>query len=200
MKENLAWLDGTGLNTESGISYTGGGDKYLSALQRFYKNHEKNRDKVEKALAAKDLESLGITAHALKSNTKMIGADALSLLFEELETAAKNGEADILDKKTPAALSEYAALIGKLSPLGDMEDLRAEGEISADTAKETAKSLLLALDDFDDEEALRLAKKLSGYPFRMTQAAKLKEATGYIEDFQYEEAADLVREILPAIE
>ena len=32
------------------------------------------------------------------------------------------------------------------------------------------------MDDFDDDEAKKLVKKLSGYPFRMTQADRLKEA------------------------
>ena len=34
----------------------------------------------------------------------------------------------------------------------------------------------------------------------MTQADRLKEAIGLIEDFVYEEAADIIREIMPAIE
>ena len=40
----------------------------------------------------------------------------------------------------------------------------------------------------------------SGYPFRMTQADKLREAVALIEDFMYEEAAEIIRQIAPAIE
>ena len=54
-------------------------------------------------------------------------------------------------------------------------------------------------DDFDDDEAKMLAKKLTGYPFRLTQAERLKEAIGYIEDFIYDESAQIIKEIIPSI-
>ena len=57
-----------------------------------------------------------------------------------------------------------------------------------------------ALDDFDDELSLELAKKLLGYPFRITQRDKLNEAIALIEDFMYDEAADIIRDIEPTIE
>ena len=36
-----------GLDTQAGLSYTGGAEKYISAVQRFYKNYEKNKIKVD---------------------------------------------------------------------------------------------------------------------------------------------------------
>ena len=47
---------------------------------------------------------------------------------------------------------------------------------------------------------LGIIKILSGYPFRMTQADKLREAVSLIEDFMYDEAADIIRQIVPTIE
>ena len=197
---DITWLNETELNTETGIAYTGGHEKYISALQRFYKNYEKNRDKVKEFLDAKDYESYMITVHALKSNAKMIGARDLSTLFETLETAARNKEIDLIEAQNSIALKEYDALIQKLAPIGSMGDVRAADEISAEVARQTVDKLLAALDDFDDEEAKKQAKILSGYPFRMTQADRLKEAVSFIEDFMYDEAADVIRQIAPAIE
>jgi len=197
---DITWLNETGLDTETGITYTGGHEKYISALQRFYKNYEKNRDKVKEFLDARDYESYMITVHALKSNAKMIGARNLSTLFETLETAARNKEIDLIEAQNMIALKEYDALIQKLAPIGSMGDVRAADEISAEVARQTVDKLLAALDDFDDEEAKKQAKILSGYPFRMTQADKLKEAVSFIEDFMYDEAADVIRQIAPAIE
>jgi hypothetical protein len=87
-----------------------------------------------------------------------------------------------------------------LRPIGEAETVRAAGEIGAQEARETADGLLAALDDFDDELSASLAAKLALYPFRPTQRDKLREAAGYIKDFLYDEAAELVREIIPAIE
>lgn len=197
---DITWMEKIGLDTNTGISYTGGEDKYISAVSRFFKNYEKNRAKVEEFYAAKDYENYMITVHALKSNAKMIGAAALSGCFEKLEAAASNNDTSYIENNTEKTLSEYAALIEKLSPIGQIGDAAAADEISADVAKETAEELLAALDDFDDELSKKLAKKLSGYPFRITQAGKLKEAIGFIEDFMYDEAAEIIREIAPTIE
>lgn len=200
MEMDITWLSETGLDTKTGISYTGGQDKYISALQRFYKNYEKNRAKVCEYLQAKDYENYMITVHALKSNARMIGARDLSTLFETLETAARNNEIGLIEPQNAVALKEYDELIQKLAPIGAMGDVRAADEISAEAARETVDKLLEALDDFDDEEAKKLTKVLSGYPFRLTQAEKLKEAAAFIEDFMYDEAAGIIRQIAPAIE
>ena len=200
MRTDISWIAESGLDTATGISYTGGEDKYISAVQRFFKNYEKNRSKVEEYHASNDLENYMITVHALKSNAKMIGASSLSQTFEKLETAAGGGDTQIIDELTPVVLKDYAELIEKLRPIGEIGDVRAADEISAETATETVAKLLEALDDFDDELAKKLAIKLSGYPFRMTQAGRLKEAIGFIEDFMYDEAADIIKEIAPTIE
>ena len=56
------------------------------------------------------------------------------------------------------------------------------------------------MDDFDDDKSRELIKILSGYPFEPSLAGKLNEAAGYIDDFMYDEAIDVIREIYSAIE
>jgi hypothetical protein len=102
--------------------------------------------------------------------------------------------------KTLDTLKNYEELIKKLSPIGQMDKVSAAGEISAEVAKATADELLVALDDFDDELSKKLAAKLSGYPFRITQRDRLQDAIGLIDDFMYDEAAEIIKEIYPSIE
>ena len=197
---DMSFLDQNGISTKEGLGYTGGADKYISALQRYYKGYEANRDAVSEYLSANDMDSYAIKVHSLKSNSKMIGATKLGALFEELEMAAKSGNDELVKSKTGEALDLYAQVIGVIRPIGEAVSVKAQGEISADEAKETAEKLLEALDDFDDERSAELAAKLEGYPFRLTQREKLKDAVNYISEFMYDEAADLIREIVPAIE
>nr|MCR5788891.1 Hpt domain-containing protein [Lachnospiraceae bacterium] len=184
----------------TGIDYTGGGARYASSLQRFYNNYEKNRTKVETFFQEKDYENLMITVHALKSNAKMIGATELSSGFESLETAARENDGDFIEQMTPITMNAYKELIEKLAPISQLGEIRAVDEISAEEARETADKLLEALDDFDDELSKKLVAKLSGYPFRITWSEKLKEASDLINDFMYEEAADIIRELYGVIE
>ncbi|MCR5733966.1 MAG: hypothetical protein K6G22_05085 [Lachnospiraceae bacterium] len=200
MEYDVNLLDSLGIDTEAGIGYTGGQDKYVAALQRFYKSYDKNRAKVEEYYNNLDIESYMITVHALKSNAKMIGAMQLSRQFEMLETAARENDRKTIDENTMKTLVEYKALVDRLKPIASMGDVHAADEISAEEAVKTADELLEALDDFDDETSKKLVKKLSGYPFRLTQRDLLAKAAGYIDDFMYDEAADIIKEICTQIE
>jgi HPt (histidine-containing phosphotransfer) domain-containing protein len=200
VEENLAVLSELGLDTQSGITYTGGPEKYIAAIQRFFKSFEKNRGKVLSFFEAKDYESLMITVHALKSNARMIGADPLSKAFEALEMAAKGNDIAYIEANTEQTLEDYARLVGALEPVGAGETVKPADELTASQAREVADALLAALDDFDDEQAGKLAEKLSGYPFRMTQAGMLRQVRDRIADFLYDEAAELVRQIAETIE
>ena len=200
MDYDIAWLAKVGLDTKAGLDYTGNEERYMSAVQRFYNNYEKNRAKVETCFKDKDYENYMITVHALKSNAKMIGAMKLSSEFEELETASRNNDFQVVEAKTNPVLSDYESLIESLKPIGDMEEVHAADEISGEEAIKTADELIEALDDFDDELAKKLVQKLSGYPFRITQRDRLKEAAAFINDFMYDEAAEIIKEIYTGIE
>ena len=197
---DLSFLDEKGISTEDGISYTGDREKYISAIQRYFKGYESNKRSVEDHLAKSDLENYCIKVHSLKSNSRMIGASHLGDLFEELEMASRNNDLETIKAKTDTALKEYSELIDILRPIGEMETIKVIGEISAEEAKETADKLLEALDEFDDELSGELVNKLLGYPFRLTQRQKVKEAENFISDFMYDEAAELIREVIPSIE
>ena len=75
----------------------------------------------------------------------------------------------------------------------------APGELTPEEARAVADELLEALEEFDDERASDLAEKLAGFPFRITQMGKLKRAANRIDEFLYDEAADLIKEIYPEI-
>lgn len=200
MDNRFDWLSAQGIDVNEGLGYTGGSDKYAAALQRYFRNYETNRRAVEELLAAGDVDGYTIKVHALKSNSKMIGANELAVSFEALELAGRRGDAAFLSENTPPTLASYAKLVELLRPIGEAETVRAAGELDAEEAAQVAAGLLAALDEFDDELSAELAAKLSGYPFRPTQKEKLRAAARYIADFMYDEAAELIREIVPAIE
>ena len=200
MTIDLSFLPGLGVDAATGRSYTGGQEKYISALQRFFKAYDKNKKNADTFYENKDYENYMITVHSLKSNAKMIGASGLSECFERLEIAASNGDITTIESEHATTMDAYGKLVAGLRPIGKAETIKPTDEISGDEARVVAKQLLDALDDFDDDASAELAKKLSGYPFRLTQREKLKEATEFIADFMYDEAAEIVREIADEID
>lgn len=200
MDSDLSWLSDMGVDVETGIMYTGNPEKYLSALQRFYKNYNKNSAKLRYFYETEDYENYAVVVHALKSNSKMIGAMELSDRFEKLELSALHNQIDTIKAENESALEAYSGLIKGLSPVGVMPGVKAEDEISADEARELADKCLEALDDFDCDLFSELLKRLHGYPFRLTQRELLKKAEDCIENFDYDDAAAVMEKIAEGIE
>lgn len=200
MEYDVEQLKNLGIDIQMGYDYTGGQDKYISALQRYYKSSDRNISRINEYLNTGDTENLTITVHSLKSNSKMIGAARLSSEFETLENALRSNDMDTVNDGIEQTMEDYVRLIEALKPLGEQDTFMAAGEITADEAKDTADKLFEALDEFDDILAAKLAARLAGYPFRITQRDKLREAADNINNFMYDEAAELIREIYREIE
>lgn len=199
MDFDVKFLEELGLDVQAGCEYTGGKEKLVSAIQRYYKNYEKNTEKIEEALKANDLEQLRIQVHALKSNSKMVGATELSTEFEKLEFAARDGQWDVIKDSIEGVLDNYKGFVESIKPIGEADIEKPADEISGERAKEVVEELLEALDDFDDEKSSQLAGILKGYPFRTTQKEMLDNAISCITDFRYDDAVEIISEIAKTI-
>ena len=202
MEDRLGFEDlgQKGINVEEGIGFTGSREKYLAALQRFYRRAEKNIESIMAESSEKKGDELTITVHALKSNARMIGADRLGAIAEEMELSGKAGEYDKQFSVTDELLSEYRKVLGIIKPYGEMQEVHPASEISADEAAIAGEALIEALEDYDDEVALEQLHKLMHYPFRFTLINVLKNAEADIKDFEYTEALLKVRRVVSQIE
>lgn len=203
MEEILAQLGELGLNTTDGIGYTGSPEKYISALKKFTESCGENSAEVNKHLSSGRTQRYMVKVHALKSNSKMIGSTTLFAAFESLELAAQRSDIAFIDAGTERVLAEYTALAEAVSGIiGAAETVPAVSAVpalSAEEAEDTAKRLLCALEDFDDELSAELAEKLSGFPFAEEQKELLNTAKKHIGEFMYDEAIELIWEIYPYI-
>jgi HPt (histidine-containing phosphotransfer) domain-containing protein len=189
-----------GINVEEGIGFTGSREKYLAALQRFYRRAEKNIESIMAESSERKGDELTITVHALKSNARMIGADRLGAIAEEMELSGKAREYDKQFSMTDELLSEYRKVLGIIKPYGEMQEVHPASEISAGEAAKAGEALIEALEDYDDEAALEQLHKLMHYPFRFTLINVLKNAEADIKDFEYTEALLKVRRVVSQIE
>ena len=74
-----------GFDVDEGFTYTGSSEKYLAALQRFYRRSGKTTGYIREMSGEGQYEELTIVVHALKSNARTIGADHLAGLAEQME-------------------------------------------------------------------------------------------------------------------
>lgn len=187
-------------NIEEGFTYTGSSEKFLAALQRFYRRSAKTTSDIRTMSEEGQYEDLTIVVHALKSNARTIGADHLAGIAEQMELFGKASSFEEMAALTQELLTEMDRVVKALAPYGQMEEVHPKSEISADEAEKVGARLIEAILDFDDEAALPLVDELMRYPFRFTLINVLKNAKEDIREFEYTEALLKVRRVVSQIE
>ena len=92
-------LTRAGVDVSVGLGYSGNDeDFYAEMLGEFASSFEEKISMLDGFLAAEDWTNYNIKVHALKSNARMIGAEALSLQALKLEEASKKNDADYIRK------------------------------------------------------------------------------------------------------
>ena len=199
MEYDLSWLEEIGIDVEKGLEYTRHIDKYIELIHKYYKSYENNYNSLQDSYSSKDWKNYCITAHSLKSNSRMIGAGLFADKFEKLELASRTEDVSVIDSMHETVLNEWSGFVHKLSKIEDYFKESTAKEISGEEAKKVAADLMEALDDFDDVTSKKLVQYLSGYPFQEEQKKRLDEAKDYIEDFLYDDALEIIRELSNSI-
>ena len=83
-------------------------------LSSFRDNEEKTRNDLEKSFTEKDYSNYTVFVHALKSTSKMVGANNLSEQAKKLEQAGKDGKKDYIEKNHKKLMKAYDEVIGEV--------------------------------------------------------------------------------------
>lgn len=92
----------------------GNKDTFVFLLKSFCDNEEKTRTDIEKSYAAEDYHNYTIFVHALKSTSKMIGANDLSEKAKNMEQAGKDGNIDFIRAGYEDLMTTYAQVIAEI--------------------------------------------------------------------------------------
>ena len=84
------------IDTDAGIKNTGSKEGYLSFLKMFSEEADGRVDALEKHYSENDIDNYKICVHALKSSTKLIGANGISELAQGLEDACNAGDTEFI--------------------------------------------------------------------------------------------------------
>ncbi|MCR5651105.1 MAG: response regulator [Lachnospiraceae bacterium] len=127
-ESGLSGLEELGINIKNGLRYAGNDEEfYRSLLLQYAADAERKRQDALRFLSECDVENYAVVVHALKSTSKMIGADSLSEMAKELEAAAKNGDIATVNNGHAAAMEMYEKIsAGLLKFLGAEESSEEE--------------------------------------------------------------------------
>ncbi len=142
----LEELNKAGIHVNQGIAYCGGQDGFREIVGIFHAEGVKRKALLKQYFNEQDWKNYVITAHALKSNAKGIGADDLSDLALKLEMAGKENRFDYILEHHKELLDAHDTLLNILAgnsfifPEGTVEDrLTGETGIAGNQTDQTAK-------------------------------------------------------------
>ena len=158
---NISFLVAKGIDTRTGIDFTGDKAKYTSPFNRYFNGFEDNSRKISELYEKGDMDNYSITVHTLKSNSKMVGAMALAVFFEKLEIASREGGITYVRENHNKMLDAYREFTELIRPIGEADVEPPADEIGVEKAKEIVSELLEALDDLDNKGSCRKALRLS---------------------------------------
>ena len=146
-EDPLAALEGAGVSTKQGLRYCRGDREfYRSMLLEYAQSAAGKLEKLRRFYDEADWQNYAVLVHALKSTSKMIGAEALSETARTLEMAAKEGDAATIAQHHEPALARYAEvseLVLRTFAEDAAEDAAPEDEVlefapAAESEAETA--------------------------------------------------------------
>lgn len=157
------------LNTDLALSYySGDRDFYLEIIRTFAEADHTSA--IQEAFLNENWPHYQLLLHSLKSSSKSIGAETLSLQAQGLESAAKQGNERYIRTHHEETLLAYQELLARLNDL-----LVSNTEASADAAFD-----ILVVDD--DPINLKTARRILEKDFRVTCAESGAQALSAVRD------------------
>ena len=192
-----------GINTAAGLQYSReDADFYKQLVEKFVGDYEKNNKKLSEFYADRDLDNYRISVHALKSTSKMIGADSFSEMAKSAEDAAKNQDVAYLEAHHEELLSAYGqlrdALKAALKPDAPADEQTSDKEsISREELCEKLSQVSECLKTFEADRAEEILRELDKTLCDgQDVTALLADIRSDIDDFEMNAAEEKVQTLM----
>ncbi len=201
-------LEEMGFRTDAGLQYCNGdSDFYEEMLVKFAGDADAKIRDIERCYQEEDLKDYQVLVHALKSSSKILGADVLSGMAKEAEEAAKNRDASYIRENHAPLMEKYRETVRQIneavSPEGAKETdaQQAEGpQIGREELLQKLTEMQESLESFEAARAEELIAELSGYAYDgIMLGERLREAGRDVDDFELEAAAEKIKALIETI-
>ena len=193
------------LDVQKAVEAAGGFSTWLKAAKTFASSIQEKADVIQSYFQDRNYKDYTIQVHALKSASRIVGAEKLSALAAELEAFGNKmqGMAEPepqfvaeMTAKTEAMLGYYRSFYVLLIPVknyGEIEETEKQ-EARKDEISSIINAILSACSSFDLaalEEQFALLKKIK-LPDGLNQ--KMPELSKAVEDIEFEQIEQLLKE------
>ena len=185
------------INVEAGIKNNGDEEAYLEALKVYASMVGTYIDEITQYMQEKDIENATIKIHALKSTSRIIGAEGIGEQALALETAGRAGDMATLEKNVAGLLERCGKLGEQLRPLVENtteaageEKAMIDGAVLAQAYGKIGK-YALGCDSLGIEEVLG---ELNHYQLPEEEQAKISALAQAIDNFDFERVSEILQE------
>ncbi|MBO7387403.1 MAG: Hpt domain-containing protein [Lachnospiraceae bacterium] len=177
-----------------GLSYAGSEEQYVKFLKRYFSMTQGKTKRIKQCCEREDIEEYTMEVHALKSNSRLIGAISLADEAEYLEQCGMSGNIEEIKKKTPQMLKSLKAVKELFSFIISKEEQeKGDLKISPEETKKIYKEIIEALEEFDIDTADYLLDSMMNYELTEAQTEYIFRAKKKVVDFAYDKAMEVMK-------
>ena len=209
-EKGLEALEQAGINVKMAISYCGDREGLRDIIRMYHSQGEERNAQLAQLYKEENWKNYGIAVHALKSNSKGIGAEELAELALNLEMAGKENRSDYILDHHDELIEKHNALLHVLAvnsfvyPDGYHEPAseddgseepveRASQEADKGFLTEQIALLKEKIDNFESEGMGEILEELAKYSYHEMNIKEMtKEIKSRVEEFDFLGASDIL--------
>ncbi len=192
--EMLRVLSGVeGISIENGLEFCGSAPAFFKFLTRFYNSIDSKAKEIEDAYNIEDYDFYTIKVHALKSTSRIIGANELSDLALSLEEAGEDKNLDFITDNTDRLLQMFRSYKERLAFLDkgkEPEDTRKE--ISSEDLKEAYDALKEIVPTMDYDAVEMIIEGIKKYRLPKEEEARIERIEELLKNVEWDQMEELV--------
>ena len=191
----LDWLqDVKDLNIKFGIENCGSEESYLEVLDVFANSIASTYKEIENYFDNEDWKNYTTKVHALKSTSKVIGADKLSEMAKNQEAAGNSNYIDEIKQNHSEMMKLYSSYSEKLKPLikieSEDEDKQPIDKNELDEAFEAMKDFAKA---FDYDSMMFVLQSLEEYRLPENESKLYKQIKESVNKLDWKAVDELLK-------
>ena len=183
-----------GLNIKAGIEHCGDVDSYLEVLKVYANSVVNAADEIENFYKNEDWKNYTTKVHALKSSSRVIGADELSEKAKLLEDAGNLNHIEKIKNNTQPLLDLYRSYAEKLAPFIETEEDNSNKPLIDDGAlAEAFETMKDAAATFDYDSLNFVFQSLDEYKLPDDEIERYKQIKEAAAKLDWEKVNELLK-------
>ena len=183
------------IDVEKGLKNFTDKMSYLETLMTHAKMLDNNISEIQELYDSGNIPDATIKIHALKSNSRIVGAFDIGDLAQELENAGNEGDTEKLAEGIGPLLDRCRKLSEQLAPLKEQPEEHDDRDLPPISDEEFSEACELIKEysmSFNNKGILSAIEDLREYKLSDEKKEKLKQVEKATVEFEYESIPDLL--------